>query len=387
MLASEEPVLVSGAHAPAVPSGLALGSSGYMAAFTGVANDFENAFVTPFDESVGASMPLTALPFRARAGSIVAAGDRLGVVYARQSPNVRGENTAYEVRFTTLTLEGKRLGEDVRVYRGVRGPNRPPAVAFTGNEFIVVWAHSLDQPATLDFHVYAQGLDREGNLIGPLVPISVLPGDDPSRFTGINTDNDAPQIAIGHESVGIVWTRTRNTESRVLFRSYDFELRPLMAEPVVLTPLATVGAFPTVAYDDTSGTYLVAYHDPVGTPRAIYGATVTEDGTIVTPPRPITDSPRHTRYPSLLPLDDRVLLFFSDTKDQNQGYELYMKTLDVELNPVGPEIRLTEAPGDSIFPFASVGPNGDIGILFGDNRAGQMGVYFNRLVCAPVGNP
>jgi len=43
---------------------------------------------------------------------------------------------------------------------------------------------------------------------------------------------------------------------------------------------------------------------------------------------------------------------------------------------------VTQAPGDSVYPMASFGPNGDVGILFRDDRIGGQHVFFTRLQCA-----
>jgi len=382
----DEPVLVSDGKSPAMPGGLAFANGRYLAAYTGFDAGMYSAFATAIDASVGEASKLVEPPYHAEAGRPAWAGDRFGFAYYRRNPDTVGGITAHDIYFNTVTPQGEKLGPDVRLYRTFSSLNSPPIVVFTGSEFVVVWAHR-EGSGLLDFHVYAQRLDLEGNLVGPNVAISILPGDDPWHGTEVNSDNEAPAVAVGRNGLGFAWVRSRLARPAIYFKTYDFELQPLMEEPVVITPDRSFGAFPTIAYNDATGTFLVAYHEPSGTPSAIYGAAIAEDGTVVTPARQITDSPRHSRYPSLVPLGDRILLVFSDTKDQNQGYELYMKTLDADLTPVGPEIRLTEAPGDSIVPFTSFGPNGDIGILFRDNREGTHNVYFSRLVCAAGGSP
>src|SRR5205085_5974616 len=106
--------------------------------------------------------------------------------------------------------------------------------------------------------------------------------------------------------------------------------------------------------------------------HAIWGATFDETGKILTPLKQLTESPRFSRYPSILPLGDRILLVFSDTKDGAGGYELYSKMLDKNLVPMGTERRITNATGDSIFPMAAFGPTGDVGVLFRDDRLGDL---------------
>src|SRR5262249_27102543 len=128
--------------------------------------------------------------------------------------------------------------------------------------------------------------------------------------------------------------------------------------------------------------YVVAWFDKSASPTAIYAASVDENGNILAPPRAIT-SPgiARSRYPFLRALGDRLLVVYSDDRDNNDGYELYARTITNNLQPLGPEQRLTFAPKDSIYPIATFGPNGDVGILFQDNRLAEHDVYFMRLGC------
>ena len=53
-----------------------------------------------------------------------------------------------------------------------------------------------------------------------------------------------------------------------------------------------------------------------------------------------------------------------------------------QLSPLTAETRLTQAPFDSIKPIATFGPEGNVGILFRDDREnGADHVWFTRLSC------
>ena len=57
-----------------------------------------------------------------------------------------------------------------------------------------------------------------------------------------------------------------------------------------------------------------------------------------------------------------------------------------DLDPLGAEVRIPNAPRDSVFPGAAFGPGGDLGVLFRDDReSGKQNIYFSRLGCTPVG--
>ncbi len=127
--------------------------------------------------------------------------------------------------------------------------------------------------------------------------------------------------------------------------------------------------------------YVVAFYDPDSSTKAVWGRAFDESGKSLAPLTKLTESPRFSRYPSLLPLGDRLLLVWSDTKAGAGGYELYTKMLGTSLEPKGLEQRITNATGDSIFPVSTFGPTGDIGVLFRDDRLGTVQTYFTRLVC------
>src|SRR5262249_11919366 len=107
------------------------------------------------------------------------------------------------------------------------------------------------------------------------------------------------------------------------------------------------------------------------------------------PPHPITHpGPFRSRYPFLKALGDRLLLVYSDDRDQNQGYELYATTVKADLTPLGNQRRVTNAPRDSVFPLAAFGHKGDFGVLFRDDReGGQENIYFTTLTCFMPGGP
>jgi hypothetical protein len=133
--------------------------------------------------------------------------------------------------------------------------------------------------------------------------------------------------------------------------------------------------------------YVIVWYDKTAFPKAIWGATVGEDGTLLTPAKPLT-SPGNfrSRYPSVKPLGDRLLLVYSDDRDQNQGYEIYSRMVTPTLDPLTPELRVTNAPRDSVYPIAAFGPEGNVGILFRDDREnGNQNVYFTRLGCVAGG--
>jgi hypothetical protein len=112
---------------------------------------------------------------------------------------------------------------------------------------------------------------------------------------------------------------------------------------------------------------------------AIWGATLSEDGEILERERRLTSGAEHARSPTVLPLGDRVLLIWS--QDPSRRFKLFSKMLSVTLEELSPAIPIETGSGESLGASAAFGPNGDVGVIFGDNQGGDWQVYFARLVC------
>ncbi len=269
--------------------------------------------------------------------------------------------------FSLFDEDGQKVeGGDRRLSKA---PGFSVNVTLTWNdaEFIPVWQ---DERNGL-FDLFAQRIDIDGNLdrrqrpahggVERLRQRGALRGGRPGRHRG--------RVATGDAATHFIQ-----------FRTFTAELEP-RSEIVTLTTGETDAVYPTVVWNRDR--YVIAWFDKSASLKAIYAAAVSEDGQILTPPTPISDpGPFRSRYPFLRPLGDRLLAIYSDDRDQNDGYELYAVTVNADLVPISAEQRLTFAPRDSIGPVATFGPEGDVGILFRDDReGGEHHVFFTRLGC------
>jgi Tol biopolymer transport system component len=205
-----------------------------------------------------------------------------------------------------------------------------------------------------------------------------LIGNPVKLSSGSTPGDESPAIAWSGRTLGMTWTQGDASTHRIMFRTFDQRLSPA-SDPVELTSASISGVYPTVIWNQSA--YVIAFYDSVSPLRAVYGAVRSESAEQIVSTRPITSSPRHSRYPTMLPYGDRFLLVWSDDKDDNDGYELYSKMLDNDLRSLAGEDRLTYARGESITPMASFNPDGKVGILFRDDRDGSPQVYFTGMAC------
>jgi len=359
----KEPVRISGDLAPAGPGGLAFSGESYLSIYTGTSVGFDMyetrleadaTKVEPIEEQVAVKNADSA------GGPIVWIGDRYGLAWQdRRHGN-------YEAFFTLLDPNGGRILQDVRLSQAP-GFSVNVDLAYNGTEFIVVWQ---DDQSGL-FEVMARRVSVDGEPQGITMQLT--------QDGGFN--DEAPVIASGDKTVGVAFANGQAGLQVIRFRTFEQTTLQPHSKLITITDGMTEAVYPKVIWNDDH--YMIAWYDRTAANKAIYATTVNEDGETLVPPTALSQpGGNHSRYPSLLPLGDRALLVYADDRDNNQGYELYSRMVNSQLQPLSAEQRLTNAPYNSVYPIATFGPEGNVGILFRDDReGGAHHVWFTRLGC------
>lgn len=363
MPSGEDAVQVDETEIPAGPGGLAWSGAneyGYLAGYWGTSSDKTKVFAQRLDaagQKLGGPSQVTSITADATGGMLAWTGDRYGMAWSdRRDGN-------YEVYFNRLGREGSKLGPDVRV-TSATGFSIYSQIAFNGVNFVLVWQDGRNGR----FEVMGQRVDGDGNLVGD--NIALTEGGLPS---------ESPAMAVGSHDVGVAWEHGGTSGHGIRFKRFTHDLQPV-DQAIDLTGNKS-GVYPLVVWNKQS--FVIAWYDIDTTPVAVYGAVVDDTGAVTVPARMLTDSPRHARFPSLLPLGDRLLLLYSDDRDDNMGYEIYARMLSSSLIAQSSDVRMTRAMGDSVYPTPAFGPQGDVGVLFRDDRLGGQHVFFTRLRCVP----
>ncbi len=345
-------------EAPSSPAGLAWGGTSYLAGYTGRVSGKSRllgAFLDPNGKKVGEAR-ITNNTIDALEGKVTWNGAYFGASWTDR------RDGSWEVYFNRLNPKGEKLGPDVKISEDPTWSINV-AQAWTGKEFVLAWQDQRDLDP--DFGIWGSRVDFDGKPVGPNVKL-------------VDGQGGSPDLAVGTGSVGLAYTLTFGKRHEIWAAVYDRAYKRLV-EPFRVTDAAVSGVFPVIAWNKDR--YVVAFYDPDSSAKAVWGLAFDETGKVLVPLTRLTESPRFSRYPSLLPLGDRLLLVWSDTKAGAGGYELYSKLLDATLVAKGAEQRITNATGDSIFPVSTFGPTGDVGVLFRDDRLGTLQTYFTRLVC------
>ena len=358
----------------ASPSGIASDGLSYAAFYEGGDHASSRVFATPLardGKSQRAESPLTQIVAHSHGGTVHARAiarstDRYGLVWIDLRDGTRGE-----IYFALLGPDANKLAPgDVRISRQ-GGSAFNPSVDWSGNRFVVVWDDTArnpipsPQPTTGQRHLFAQAVDNDAVPIGSPVDVT-------QDLTGTP---DHPFVATTEERAAVVFRSSDDGQIRLALLGDNLAL----VRSVALSPAGARGDYPRAARLGQG--WVVAWHGEPPSARTIWAARVSAEGVLLGEARPVVDTPGHARYPYLLGLGDRVLLVYSDDRDGLRGYELYFTLLDAELAQLSPPVRLTEGAGDTIFPTATFGPEGDIGILFRDEPLDWGRVMFTRLVC------
>ncbi len=360
--ATEAVQISSDGIAPAGPYGLAWSGDNYLSIYTGTTDGFDmyQTGITATGEKIAPlEEKFTFQNADSSGGPIVWIGDRYGVAWQdRRDGN-------YEAYFALLNQAGVKATPDTRL-SFAPGFSVNVSLAWNGTEFIVAWQDDRSGR----FRIYAQRVSVDGVPIGSNIELS-----GPQSL-----DDEAPQVASGDQTLGMAYVNGAAGTQTVLFQLYEQNTLAPRGSIIQLSDGLSQAVYPVARWN--ADRFLVAWYDRSGPNRAIFGATVDEDGNILTPPTQLSNpGGANSRYPTLLPLGDRSLVIYADDRDTGE-YELYTRMIDRELNPLTTEQRLTNAPFDSINPVAAFGPEGDVGILFRDDRVGgNHHVFFTRLSC------
>jgi hypothetical protein len=235
---------------------------------------------------------------------------------------------------------------------------------FTGSEHIVAWDDRRLGPGSN--HIFAQRIASDGSLMSA----------ENVDLTPRASSAASPSLALGTDTLALVYTEL-SQDRRATFARFDFELSQLGSEVVVsqpgaVSPLVTANA----------GEYLVTWHQHFDLPGdTIWGARISAEGELLQEPVALTPRSGFARTHAVLPLGDRLLLFWAQAPTEG-GYDIHYQQLDTELQPVGEPRRVTSGGGQALGPTPAFGDNGQLGVAYVDFKDDRPRVYFTTLTCA-----
>ena len=360
------PLLLSDGAEQGSPGGLTFSDAAniYGAVFTQHVGAAQNTFrsVLPSEGGAGPARAVAEVNNDTFAGPIVGRGS----IFATAWEDRRDDD--YEIYFNRLNTQGEKLAPDLRVSNAPGFSLRPSLLELptaTSREYLLSWEDERDGGGG---RIYGQRIDGDGALIGGNVELTPL-GLDPT----------APSIVAGNTRIGLLYNRAADEGRGLGFRSFDFQFgaaSDLIDLDAQNPDAATITA--------NAGRFIVAWHVVLANSRPgtqIWGSVLSESGETLVSTRPLTEPAEYARYHSLVPLGDRLILFWSEWR--GSGYAIYSRELSPELEAIDDARLVTPAAEEAYAPLAAFGPRGEIGILFSGRpgNTGQPQVLFTSISC------
>jgi len=293
-------------------------------------------------------------------GPLVWTGAFYGIAW---NDNRQDENV--EMYFNRIDRHGDKLGPDLRL------TNTPefslsPSIYYDGNEFLVFWNDFQSEVPTL----WGQRISLEGEPIGELTRVS------PEGVWAESASLDFSTARVGASVKSVDFTET----STLNFVNTD---REFTGERGFIQIDTDPDSHQTRFLGDR---FVVVWSQLFQSPEGptpgqyIYGASFDEFGNPLSMKTALTPGGVYARGVALLSLGDRALLFWSD--DSTGNFQIFVKTIDRELNELTPPERLTFGDGDSFAVAAAFGPDSQAGVVFDTFlNTGGVHAYMVHLSC------
>ncbi|HEX5100396.1 MAG TPA: putative metal-binding motif-containing protein [Polyangiaceae bacterium] len=368
-----QPVLVAPSSFQSLRGGLAFDGTSYGVTYTDVSSTGHKRAYFELLNVDGAIVfgpsPVSEINADTFAGSLATSGRAFFAAWAdaRQAGG-------YEIYGTRFNPMAEKLEADQRL-TDAPGYSLNPSATFVKKGYRVVWEDRRFTVSGGPDAIYGRKLGLDGHADG-----------DEVRLTTDDEDADFPDSAVSETRLGVTYVVTgplrpdgSDTVPIVRFRSFDHAF----ADDSGHVDLGNEGQEPAIVR--TKDTFVVAWHTGgetgagAGWGPVLQGAALDDRGTVLAS-GPITVGDVNAKDRALVSLGDRVLVIWSAKPDDPTPYQLYFEIISArDLSVITPRQILMASASRLSEPIATLGPTGDVGVMFKDDTADQ--VYFTHLGC------
>jgi len=204
-----------------------------------------------------------------------------GTHYLVAWTDMRGGYFTPDIYFTLATSDGQPLAPDGVLLCGAEGDQSEPDVIWTGQEFVVIWQDARSG----DFDLYTARVAPDGTVLDPGgLAFYVGPGDQMH-----------PEMAWDQSRALVTWEHYTGAERDVWGQFYDPATPGGLPFPICAETGEQGG--PAVAWNGSSGMYLVVWHDDRNGNLDVYARVVTGDGYLLWS-FPVADTAAPELYPA-----------------------------------------------------------------------------------------
>ena len=307
----------------------------------------------------------TAAPTAGQSGKQPLVNEQLASAVAFDGTNYlvvwQGSRDApYRIYGSRVSRDGTVLDPSGITISSESGTQTNPAVAFDGNDFLVVWEADGD--------IHGALVTRAGRVLNPAIVISATP--NAQRF---------PAVAFDGTNYLVTWQDDRSGGLTI----YGARVSPAAS---VLDPggIPISGSFaglaPALAFDGTN--YLVAWYDIAGAEGHVYGARVSRGGSVLdASPIVISSGSQHPQQPSVAFDGTNYFVVWEQGQASFEVYGARVTQAGAVLDPGG--VNICDAPGEQQRPKVAFA-GGNYVVVWDDARSGNSDIFEARV--SPGGN-
>jgi len=273
---------------------------------------------------------------------------------------------SYDICGARVTAEGMVLDSLGIAISTATNDQWYPAVAFDGANFLVVWQDGRGGSSD----IYGARVTAEG---------AVLDSSGIAVSTAAN-DQAAPAVAFDGTDFLVVWQDGRGSSYDIYGARVTAEGAVLDSSGIAVSTTANDQAAPAVAFDGTG--FLVVWQDGRGGSSDIYGARVTQAGTVLDPSGMAVSTAAYDQYsPRVAFGDSSFLVVWQDGRggEFDDIYAARVSDTGTVLDSTG--IAVSTAVDDQEYPAVAFdGTNFDV--VWQDWRGASADVYGTRVTKA-----
>lgn len=276
-------------------------------------------------------------------------------------------------RFTSQDLDicykrsedgGTTWGEDSRLTKSPCWAEYP-SMAISGSDIHIVWTDYRDN--NNDYEIYYKRSTDGGLTWEPDVRMT----DDPA-YSGF------PAVAASGSVVHVLWEEQRDGSGEIYYkRSEDGGIT--WGPEIRLTNNPTDSWDPAVAVNG-SAVHIVWMDMRDGGAYEVYYKRSIDGGITWGSDTRLTNAVASSEYPNIAVSGDIVHVVWGDKRDMN--YEVYYKRSEDEGITWEEDVRLTDAFGESNYPFVATSDS-TVHVIWNESRDGNYEIYYKQ---NPTGN-
>jgi hypothetical protein len=261
-----------------------------------------------------------------------------------------------EIYYKRSTDFGNTWEADVRLTND-SSDSRFPAITSDANGLHVVWHDKRDG----NDEIYYKHSPNFGNTWKPDV-----------RLTNDSSSSWSPAITSDANGLHVVWVDDRDGNSEIYYKhSPDFGN---FWEPDVRLTNDPSGSWGPAITSDANGLYVVWFDERDGNDE-IYYKHSPDFGTTWDADVRLTNDASWSESPAITSDANGLHVVWTDHRDGN--WEIYYKHSPDFGNTWGPDVRLTNASSDSLYPVITSDANG-LHVVWVDYRDGNWEIYYKR---------